>query len=380
MYSLHEYGTMIADSVRIGPYARAIEAAVRPGDVVVDLGSGPGIFALIACRAGARRVYAIDLNEIVQFGRQFGAANSFVGRIEFLQGDSRQLQLPERADVIVSDIRGALPFFGHSIVSLEDARQRFLAEGGTMIPQRDLLYAAVVESETLFDKIGAPWQGSDKGLDLSPALSCVLNGLHSAHVSREELVTEPEAWCAIEYLKGPSARAAGALRLRTTRSATAHGIVLWFDTHLFGDIGFSCAPGCPKTVYGHTFLPWLQPVTVCPGQEIQVELHADLVGRDYVWRWETKIRDEGKGVSRHFHQSTLQGALLSPQLLRCHAKDFIPVLSESGVAERWLLGAMDGKAPLEEIASAAAELFPKVFPRQQEAFRRAAELAEELSL
>jgi protein arginine N-methyltransferase 1 len=379
MYSLRDYGAMITDSVRIGPYKRAIETAVRTGDVVVDLGSGPGIFALIACRAGARRVYAIDVDEIVQFGRQFAAANSFSDRIEFLKGDSRQVQLPERADVIVSDIRGALPFFRHSMVSLEDARQRFLAENGTMIPHRDTLYAAIVESEKLYEEIGSPWQGSTKGLDLSPALPCVLNELHTTYVSREDLVTEPEAWCVVEYMKSPSTRGAATLHFRTTRSATAHGIVLWFDTQLFGNIGFSCAPGYPDTIYGHSFLPWLQPVAVSAGQEIHIELHADLVGRDYIWRWETKVCEEGKGPVHHFRQSTLEGALLSPQLLRRHAKDFIPVLSEAGVAERWLLEAMDGKTPIEEIASAATERFPNVFRRQQEAFRRAAELAEEFS-
>ena len=370
---------MLADSVRIGPYARAIEAAVRSGDVVVDLGCGLGIFALIACRAGARRVYAIDFDEIVQFGRQFAAANSFSERIEFFQGDSRQVQLPERADVLVSDIRGSLPLFGHSMVALEDARQRFLAETGIMIPQRDTLYAAIVESEKLYNQIGTPWQGSANGLDLSPALPRVLNDLHTTYISREDLVTEPKAWCVIEYMKSPSARAGATLHLRPTRSATAHGIVLWFDTKLFGDAGFSCAPGGPDTVYGHSFLPWLQPVMVSARQEIQVQLHADLVGRDYIWRWETKVYEEGKGVVHHFRQSTLEGALLSPQLLRRHATDFVPVLSEAGEAERWLLGAMDGKAPLEEIASAAAARFPSVFRHQQEALSRAAELAEEFS-
>jgi protein arginine N-methyltransferase 1 len=207
----------------------------------------------------------------------------------------------------------------------------------------------------------------------------VLNDLHTTYISREELVTEPEAWCVVEYTKSPSARAEATLHLRTTRSATAHGIVLWFDTQLFGDIGFSCAPGYPDTIYGHTFLPWLQPVAVSAGQEIQVELHADLVGRDYVWRWETRVCEERKGVLHHFRQSTLEGALLSPQLLRRHATDFIPVLSEAGVAERWLLEAMDGKTPIEEIASAATERFPNVFRRQQEALRRATELAKEFS-
>jgi len=370
---------MLADPVRIGPYTQAIEAAVRPGDVVVDLGSGPGFFALIACRAGARRVYAIDLAEIVQFGRHFATANSFADRIEFLWGDSRQIQLPERADVIVSDIRGALPFSGHAIVSLDDARQRFLAEGGTMIPQRDTLYAAIVEWEKFYNEVISPWRSSDKGLDLSPALPRVLNDLHSTHITAEQLVTEPQAWSVIEYMKSPSIRAAATLHFRTTRRATAHGVALWFDTQLFGKIGFSCAPGGPNTVYGHTFLPWLQPLTISAAQEIEVQLHADLVGEDYIWRWETKVFEEGKGVAHHFQQSTLEGTLFSPQWLQRHALDFVPVLSEAGEAERWLLEAMDGNAPLQEIAQAAAERFPKVFRRQEEAFRRAAELAEKFA-
>jgi type I protein arginine methyltransferase len=378
MYSLGDYGDMIADSLRRGPYTQAIEAAVRPGSVVVDLGSGPGFFALIACRAGARRVYAIDLAEIVQFGRHFAKANSYTDRIEFLQGDSRNIQLPERADVIVSDIRGALPFSGYSLLSLEDARQRFLAEGGAMIPQRDTLFAAIVEVEQAYEEIRLPWQSSDKRLDLSPALPCVLNDLHSTDITPEQLLTEPQPWWVIEYMKSPSLRAAGTLHFRATRSATAHGIAVWFATELFGEIGFSCAPG-RKSVYGQSFLPWLQPVAVSAGQEIQVELHADLVGGDYIWRWETKIHEAVKGVVHHFRQSTFEGARFSPQWLERHALDFVPVLTEVGEAERWLLEAMDGKAPLEEIATAAAERFPKVFRRQEEAFRRAAELAEKFS-
>jgi hypothetical protein len=130
-------------------------------------------------------------------------------------------------------------------------------------------------------------------------------------------------------------------------------------------------------VYGQSFLPWPQPVTISPGQEIHVELHADPVGSDYIWRWETKLG--GNDEVQHFQQSTFQGARLSPQWLRRHAMDFVPVLSEAGEAERWLLEAMDGKAPLQEIAQAAAERFPKVFRRREEALRRASELAEKFS-
>jgi hypothetical protein len=59
--------------------------------------------------------------------------------------------------------------------------------------------------------------------------------------------------------------------------------------------------------------------------------------------------------------------------------DFVTVLSESGLAERWILQAMDGCTPLQEIARAAVERFPKVFRRQDDAFRSVSLLAEKFS-
>src|SRR5215469_811240 len=142
LYSLDQFASMFADRVRMDAYAKVIATAVRPDDTVVDLGCGVGIFALMACRAGARRVYAIDLNGVVEFGRHLAAVNGFGDRIQFLCGDSRQIHLPERADVIISDLRGVLPLFSSAIGTLEDARIRFLAEGGRLLPQKDTLVCA----------------------------------------------------------------------------------------------------------------------------------------------------------------------------------------------------------------------------------------------
>jgi len=115
MYSLRDFGDMIADAERFDAYSKAIAKAVRPGDAVLEIGCGPGVFALQACSAGAKKVYAIDSEEIVYFARELAAANGFLERMGFIQTDSRKLQLPERVDIIVSDIRGSLPLFGHAI-------------------------------------------------------------------------------------------------------------------------------------------------------------------------------------------------------------------------------------------------------------------------
>src|SRR5438445_4231285 len=127
MYSLRDFGAMIADAGRFGAYAEAIARAVHPGDTVAEIGCGPGVFSLLACQAGARRVFAIESEDSIQFARQLAAANGFADRIEFYQSESRKTELPERMNVIVSDIRGVLPLYDHAITSMEDARERMLA-------------------------------------------------------------------------------------------------------------------------------------------------------------------------------------------------------------------------------------------------------------
>jgi protein arginine N-methyltransferase 1 len=159
----------------------------------------------------------------------------------------------------------------------------------------------------------------------------------------------------------------------------AHGLCLWFETELIDGIGFSSGPCSQKTVYGQVFLPWLEPVPVEQGQEIFVSLHADLVGDDYIWRWETKIRSNGKVADRFFQQSTFQGANFTQQSLRRRAGDFVPSLSGEGQANRWMLQAIDGKTSLQEIAQTAAKKFPQIFPRWEDALHRAAELAAQFS-
>jgi protein arginine N-methyltransferase 1 len=380
MYSLIEYGNMIADGERFHAYKKAIASAVRTGDAVAEIGCGPGIFALLACQAGARRVYAIDSEPIVDLARQLAVANRLSDRIEFIRSDSRKTDLPERVNVIISDIRGALPLFGQAISTIDDARRRFLAEGGALIPQCDTLKAAIIEAPSHYERITSPWRKAVPELNLSSPLTLVLNHeCYHLYFRTEQLLTEPQSWCVLDYQRGASRHAAAELTFRAARSGTAHGVCVWFEAQLFGSSGYSTGPGTPTNgISGQVLLPWLEPVAIIEGQELDVILHADLVGDEYVWRWEAEIRDGG-ALTHHFQQSTLQGVHLSPEVLRHRTADFVPSLSEEGQADRWLLQAMDGKASLQQMAQAAAQRFPAIFPRWEDALHRAAELAARFS-
>jgi type I protein arginine methyltransferase len=378
MYSLEQYASMFGDQLRMEAYSAAIAKTVRPGDAVVDLGCGPGVFALLACKAGARRVYAIDTSGVVDFGRHLAAANGFSDRIHFLRGDSRGIHLPERANVIVSDVRGVVPLHSHAVGTLEDARNRFLADPGQLLPSRDTLYAAVIEHPDFYRQLAHPWNGSSH-LDLSSGLPLVLNTMQRQHLKPRHVISNPCSWHVLDYTNGAVVPAEARIELPITRDATGHGLGVWFETVLIEEIGFSTAPSEADTVYGHLVLPWLEPVSLREGDVCSIDLRASLVGNDYIWQWETGIPAAHGRKEVRFVQSTFYGSLFPPSLLQKRKQDFVPVLNETGRAERWLLQAMDGRRPLAHIAAEAARLFPQVFRRTEDAMNLAADLAEKYS-
>ena len=149
MYSVLSYGRMAVDAVRMDAYSRAIERTVRPGSIVVDLGCGTGIMSLLALRAGARRVHAVEMDPAVWLARDLARANGFGDKLVVHHGSSFDLTLDEPADVVLGDLRGSFPLFGKNLATMEDAKRRLLAPSGVLIGARDRLFVALAETEAL---------------------------------------------------------------------------------------------------------------------------------------------------------------------------------------------------------------------------------------
>jgi protein arginine N-methyltransferase 1 len=377
VYGIADYGDMISNAPRIAAFAAALRQSVRSGSVVLDIGTGTGIMALVACQCGARRVHAVEVSEVIQLARDAARANGCADRIVFHAERSTELTLPDRADVIVSDLSGVLPPFRRHLADIADARERLLAPGGRMIAASHTLRVALVEAPELFRKQMAPWDGGPLGLDLSSGLRYAQNSWCKARVSAEQLLSEAQSWARLDYSKVSDPRVHGNVRLRVIRSGEVHGLAIWFDASLADGIGFSNAPSAPELIYGQGFFPWPRPVVVNEADEVELDLRADPVGDDYVWGWRSDVRSRDTGeMAARFQQSTFLGTPLAPEHLARRAATHVPRLSRDGELARLVLQRMDGRASLEVLAHEVARAHPDRFASWHQALAFVSDVSE----
>ncbi|MBI3786931.1 MAG: 50S ribosomal protein L11 methyltransferase [Ignavibacteriales bacterium] len=381
MYSIADYGSMIADGLRVEAYVQAMRKAIRDDSVVVDIGAGTGIFALLACRFGARKVYAIEPTDAIQVAREIAAENRLTEHVEFIQNLSTETKLPERAQVIVSDLRGILPLFQRHIPVIIDARKRFLAPSGVMIPQRDILWTAVVAEAEFYNHLVGGWNHDTHGLDMQAARHFVTNRWYKLRVAANQLLVEPKCWVTLDYTTIESPDVCAEVSWSIKRAGTAHGLVMWFDSTLAEGAFFSNAPGQPELIYGNAFFPLTAPVPLAMDDIISVVFQAKLVDDNYLWSWNTCVQRESDAgeVKADFKQSTFFGTPLTAGRLHKRSDSYVPVKLEDGQIDNLILGLMNGKTSLRDIASQVVARFPTRFTTWREAFARVAEISEKYS-
>lgn len=294
---------MIRDRVRMDAFSSALRQRVTPGCTVVDLGAGSGIFSVIACRLGAGRVYAIEPGDIIELARRNAIASGVSDRITFIQARGQDAVIDGRADVLISDLHGVLPWFDGHLDAILDARRRFLASEGHLIGERDELWAAVVSDAALHDRhLLLPER--DDGVDLRPMRAALANVWTKERIAPESIVSSRRRVAAIDYRTFEKLDLAATVSLPVDRDADGHGVAVWFDSELAPGVTLSNRPGAPELIYGCAFFPWAQSVELHEGDTVELRMAASPGVEDYSWRWQTKLvpRDGRQGAE--FDQST----------------------------------------------------------------------------
>jgi protein arginine N-methyltransferase 1 len=355
---LDEHRAYLADVPRVEAFDAALRALIRPGDVVVDLASGTGILGLLALRAGASRVYAIEMGSIVELAREIARANGFADRFVAIQDVSTRATLPEKADLIVMDGAGRFGFDGGGVETLSDARRRFLKAGGLIIPASLTLSIAPCEAAEPLEHI-AFWSRPVCGLSFAPASTIARNTGYPRHIAAHELLSIPADIATFDPSRQTapfSARASS----RIERRGAVHGIAGWFAARLAAGVTLTNAPGAPNRIdRRNVFLPLSERVSVEPGDVVCTALTIDPVS--VMLRWRVEIASANRTVRHVTDASTFHGMLISRDDLRRTRPDFQPVLTPAGRARKTVLDLCVASRPVAEIEAEVERRHPSLF-------------------
>ncbi|MEO6501976.1 MAG: 50S ribosomal protein L11 methyltransferase [Jatrophihabitantaceae bacterium] len=267
---------MLNDEGRNHAFATALRQQVRPGDHVLDIGSGSGLLAMLAIQAGAARVTSCEADPLLAaVARQVIQSNGFSDVITVIAARSTDLEvghgLDEPVDLIVTEIvdcgligEGLLP-------TLEHARQRLLKPGGRLIPHAARVAGAVLScpSARHLNSVQAT-----QGLDLEAMNSLSTPGHFPLRLDTwpHTLLSDQIEIFDIDLVDEPLADGSRVLRLPITESAAADGLVAWFELDLAEGLTLDNAPGNAGSHWMQAYLPFAMPCPVIAGEHLVVEV------------------------------------------------------------------------------------------------------------
>jgi hypothetical protein len=279
-----EHVSMLNDRARTGSYLDAIQQVVRPGDVVVEVGTGTGVLSVAAARAGARHVYAIEAGSIGKVAESLFEANGYADLITLVSGLSTSVTLPERADVLVSEIIGNEPLNERVLESTRDAIQRFLKPGARFIPHTLRIYAVPVEiPEEVTSKFRfqgssqsqwKDWYGMDfSALEKGNAPSPFRIFIRPNRARDWMRLTEPTLLAEVDFSSGRPPSIEGAATVTADRGGRINGIVEYFELGLSPHVELSVDPERVDDACSWRLPVWFQPVPleVQPGERLTLQ-------------------------------------------------------------------------------------------------------------
>ncbi len=274
--------SMLADEVRTSSFLRAILATVKRGDVVVDIGSGTGVLSLFAAMAGASRVYSIEREPIIEIAREVASRNGFLESIVFIEGSSPDVEIPERADVLITETIGNVGFDEGISTWIADAKERFLKPNAAIVPQQVDAVASLVSVPRDYATIER-WSQPLLTLDFVPLSRIVLNNVLWTDLSPAAITTPPAVVFGTDFSKAPESLSGG-VHVEALKDAVVHGIGVWFRSSLTAAISITNAPPNAVPSWEQGFLPLEEPVEVHAGERVWFEVSSSGTGAEWTWQ------------------------------------------------------------------------------------------------
>ena len=250
---------IVRDEARNAAYEAALQRAVTARTRVIEIGTGTGILAMMAARAGAETVITCEMvPAIAEAARDVIALNGFSQRVRVAAKKSYDLDpdtdMGGPADVLVSEIVDDRMLSEDALPVTEHAAKVLLKPGAKIIPARGVIRVALARDAALHrartDKID--------GFDLSP-FNRLAAHVHSVRRgdTRLTLLSAPVDLFDFDFQSGGPFPAATASKTVISSGGEANGIAQWIALQM-DEVGWyenNPAPG-KSSAWGVMFWPF----------------------------------------------------------------------------------------------------------------------------
>lgn len=271
--------SMVNDARRNRAFDRAIKKAVTAGSRVLDIGAGTGLLAMMAARAGARRVTACEtVMPLAEVARDIVAANGLAGRIDIVGRKSTDLEIgsdmTRRANLLVAEIvdtgllsEGVLDAFAH-------ARSHLLTRTAKIIPAGATVFAMAIESEAIDAECRA---GKAAGFDVSALNRLAPKLYHQTDINRYKwrALSQPVKIFDFDFTQGAIAPAQRRIPFKAVADGACHAIAFWFRLDLDDEISIDTGPSSPPTHWQQAVYALNPPVKLKNGARAEITASHD---------------------------------------------------------------------------------------------------------
>lgn len=359
--TIQDHRAMIFDELRNTYYLDAIRKVIDKKSVVLDLGAGLGLHGFMAAYSGARKIYLVEPESIINVTSQLVNANNLSGQVECITGKIEEVNLPGNVDVIISVFTGNFLFTEDLLPSLFYARDTYLNSGGKLIPDRALMEVVPVCAPEYYDKNIDCWNSSSHGVDFDLVRGFAENSIyHNGPENREvDFLSEPVELLELDFMTATDASGRSRTQVEISQKGLCHGWLGWFRVRL-GDKWLSTSPLEKQTHWSQVFLPLAEPVSVKKGEILSFELNRPEFGE---WTWTVGY---GGKYQRH---STFLSEPISPAVLQKKSDTYKASISHKGQITQEILLRLNGNESTAEIVERIMEVHKGFFSKREQADR-----------
>lgn len=248
--------TLLGQKTRLAKFQNAIQRIVKSDDYVVDIGTGSGVLAIMAAKAGARKVTGIDISrESISYARKAAVMNGVGDRTDFVECHFSEFVGEEKADLVICEMLSSIMLIEQQVAACNHATRYVMKKSGLLIPQSATICIVPVESQLMTDRFSViDLRFPSVVQTVSPEAS---RDLADAKILKELNFAESSTTKVIDEV----------LDFRIVEDGTIHGFVGFFESILHENIILKMEDG-----WKQLFLPLDPSVNVKNGDEISVRI------------------------------------------------------------------------------------------------------------